>query len=137
MIFFFISLSAEWWRKGDLVSWVSIGTVMFAMFVLVGWCIWTARDRTKYWWFQVDLSQASLINDQPEDNHRTVWPRLHLIKRITHLVSAVRHSVRRNGSVQDVEMPNRSSVIINIRQPRLPSGDVPLAEHQEKKHLAT
>jgi len=159
MIFFFISLSAEWWHKGNLLSWISIGTAMFAVIVLVGWCIWTARDRREYWWFQADPGPALLVNDQPKDDHETVEPRRPLIKRIIHFISAVLnklnecHSARqRNGSVQDAEMQpvmptgecsdlpgedtgayqqhgdtnfaNRSPVVINIRQPTLPSGDV-------------
>ena len=58
MILFFISLSAEWWHKGDLISWVSTATATSAVFVLVG-CLWTALDRKENWWFQASVEEAN------------------------------------------------------------------------------
>ncbi|KAI6043910.1 hypothetical protein EDC04DRAFT_3106740 [Pisolithus marmoratus] len=57
MILFFVALSAEWWNPGNLTSWVTIGTAMFVTLCLVGWCMWTARNRMGYWWFQADPTQ--------------------------------------------------------------------------------
>jgi len=147
MILFSIALSAEWWHPDDPISWITIGIAVLTVSVLVGWCVWTTRDRTKYWWFQADPNQASFVNDQPEGKACDgKVPRCPLLtKGITHLVHALFHKLNvshsvggSNLSVHDVEMrprgedtrayqqrgdancANRSPVIINIQRPTLP-----------------
>ncbi|KAL4071432.1 hypothetical protein V8B97DRAFT_1917629 [Scleroderma yunnanense] len=114
MILFFVALSAEWWNLGGLVSWIAIGIATLAICVLVGWCIWMARDRTQHWFFTVDLYQASLVNDQPEDQGEYIGRRPShpwLIMRIPHYVSSIfgsqngRHSEGNNNEyVEEIAM---------------------------------
>ena len=68
MVLFFVALSAEWCNR-HVASWVAIGTSIVVVFSLVGWCIWTARDRRRHWWFQVDPDQQSPCNDI-QDQHQ-------------------------------------------------------------------
>ncbi|KAI6116134.1 hypothetical protein F5141DRAFT_648567 [Pisolithus sp. B1] len=68
MLLFFIALSAEWWNPGDLLSWVIIGMAMCFTSLLVGWCMWTARNRVEYWWFQADPNQPC-ADDNHEGDH--------------------------------------------------------------------
>lgn len=113
MILFFVAISAGWWHSGDLMSWITTGIATFAVSGLVGWCIWTTRDRTKYWWFQADPDQVSFVNNGPEGEARDgrVSRYLLLTKGITHVVHALFHKPNgscsvggSNLSVQDFEM---------------------------------
>ncbi|KAL4071433.1 hypothetical protein V8B97DRAFT_469435 [Scleroderma yunnanense] len=96
MILFFIALSAEWWHPGNLVSWISIGMAMVIVFLVIGWCIWTARDRSQKLWFETDPDQVSFINGQPEDQDgcRGNVPS-HPLRRVIHYISSLFNT--RNG----------------------------------------
>ena len=90
MVLFFVALSAEWCNR-HVASWVAIGTSIVVVFSLVGWCIWTARDRTRHWWFQAepDQSPRNVIQDQHQ-GEGDVKESLHslLMKRIPVFFSA-------------------------------------------------
>ncbi|KAL4079412.1 hypothetical protein J3A83DRAFT_4209451 [Scleroderma citrinum] len=108
MILFFVALSAEWWHPGDLVSWITIGIATFFVFILVAWCIWTARDRSQHWWFEADPSRVALVDDQPEDRDGCdgeVAPHALLTKRIARFISSFFNTRNRCRSVESNNEP--------------------------------
>ena len=40
---------------------------MLVVALLVAWCIWTARDRCNFWWFQPDPSQIEHKEDEEDE----------------------------------------------------------------------
>ena len=128
MILFFVALSAEWWHPGNLVSWVVIGTATVTVSILIGWCIWTARDRSDYWWFQADPGQASLVDNQTKDEERRD-DRYRPLHGITSFASALFHKLNINYSA---ERSNGTDVEMSLERPAGNNSDVPSAYGQHR-----
>ena len=103
MVLFFVALSAEWWNP-HVASLVPISTSTIVVFSLVGWCIWTARDRTRHRWFQVDPDQSphNIVQDdqQGEGGVKASFHSL-LMKRIHYFASTYLKTKEHHSTTND------------------------------------
>ncbi|KAG6333219.1 hypothetical protein ID866_5874 [Astraeus odoratus] len=125
MVLFFTALSAEWWNPGDLVSWVTIGTASSAVFILVGWCIWTARDKTHHWWFQPDAEPPSVSDSHEgcQNELGSLWSKMfHYIAKLLKTMGDHCSIFNEKGSVDEVNLHGATAPPTGL--PRVaPNGD--------------
>lgn len=60
MVLFFAAFAVQWCYPYGTKSRIGAGVIMVIAAVLVAWCIWIARDRCHFWWFQANPDQAEL-----------------------------------------------------------------------------
>lgn len=60
MVLFFAAFAVQWCYPYGTKSRIGAGVIMVIAAVLVAWCIWIARDRCHFWWFQANPNQAEL-----------------------------------------------------------------------------
>ncbi|KAH0826608.1 hypothetical protein J3R83DRAFT_4972 [Lanmaoa asiatica] len=60
MVFFFAAFAVQWCYPGDTTWRACAGAFMLMVALVVAWCIWTARDRCDFWWFEPDPNQVEL-----------------------------------------------------------------------------
>jgi hypothetical protein len=58
MCLFSAAFAVQWCYPSNTTLQASAGSLMLIVALLVTWCIWTARDRSNFWWFQPDPSQV-------------------------------------------------------------------------------
>ncbi|KAF9237090.1 hypothetical protein BU15DRAFT_76323 [Melanogaster broomeanus] len=58
IVLFFAAFVSELSGQGDVTSWVSVGSFVFVVTLLVTWSIWTSRVHAPYWWFEPEPEQA-------------------------------------------------------------------------------
>ncbi|KAG9313444.1 hypothetical protein JVU11DRAFT_5766 [Chiua virens] len=73
MFLFFAAFSVEWYYPGNTTSRACIGAFMLVLATLVAWCIWTARDRCDFWWFQPDPKESEYEGPEEEGGGGKEW----------------------------------------------------------------
>jgi hypothetical protein len=68
MCLFFAAFAVQWCYPDITTLRASAGAFMLMVALLVVWCIWTARDQCKFWWFQPDPSRVEYT--EPEEDER-------------------------------------------------------------------
>jgi hypothetical protein len=79
MCLFSAAFAVQWCYPSNTTLQASAGSLMLIVALLVTWCIWTARDRSNFWWFQPDPKQVEHKDDHERDNPR---PGLELLRRM-------------------------------------------------------
>ncbi|KAF8438114.1 hypothetical protein L210DRAFT_866764 [Boletus edulis BED1] len=67
MGFFSAAFAVQWCYPNDTALRAGAGAFMFVIAVLVAGCIWTARDRCDFWWFQPDPNQLEHVEDEKDN----------------------------------------------------------------------
>lgn len=80
MCLFFAAFATQWCYATDTNRRAGAGACMLVAAILVAWCIWTARDRGEFWWFQSDPNQVEHIEDDDENKTPAGLDLLHEVK---------------------------------------------------------
>ncbi|KAF8549038.1 hypothetical protein OG21DRAFT_1421972 [Imleria badia] len=79
MCLFFAAFATQWCYSDNWTVRAGAGAFMLVVALVVAWCIWTARDKSHFWWFQPDPKQVEHKDDHERDNPR---PGLELLRRM-------------------------------------------------------
>ena len=74
MFLFFAAFAVQWCYPDDMSLRVNAAVFILIAILLVAWCIWTARDRCEFWWFQPDPNQVEYMELEEEEEDGEVSP---------------------------------------------------------------
>jgi len=67
----FAAFATQWCYPDYTTLRASAGSFMFIAALLVAWCIWIARDRSNFWWFQPDPDQVEHKEFEEDEDGRS------------------------------------------------------------------
>ena len=83
MFLFFAAFAVQWCYPDDTILRASAAAFMLVVALLVAWCLWTARDRSEFWWFQPDPKQLELEGEKGDGRVSPCISELGFLRRFT------------------------------------------------------
>ncbi|KAG8216853.1 hypothetical protein J3R82DRAFT_7116 [Butyriboletus roseoflavus] len=117
MFLFFAAFAVQWCYPDDTRLRASAAAFMFTVALLVAWCIWTARDRCDFWWFQPDPKQVEYTEFEGEDGDGGVSPSIPVLGFFRRFrTSLTRRFTLPISPPESHAMQDTASVVLDSRQ---------------------